>query len=94
MDTGTPSPGGRQRWCWISLSLWFFICMTREMYLSIPTEELNRRKLRQMTPMLYRHIYQKYDELEKEGVNAMVEEGLILDIDVIELKHKKELRKN
>lgn len=51
------------------------------------------RKLRQMTLMLYRHIYQKYDELEKEGVNAMAEEGLILDIDVIELEHKRELQK-
>ena len=47
------------------------------------------RKLRQMTLQLYRH--QKYDEMEKEGVNALAEEALILDIDIIEQEHKKEL---
>ena len=50
------------------------------------------RKLRQMTLQLYRHIYEKYDEMEKEGVNAMAEEALILDIDIIEQEHRKELR--
>lgn len=50
------------------------------------------RKLRQMTLQLYRHIYEKYDELEKEGVNAMAEEALILEIDIIEQEHRKELR--
>ena len=44
-----------------------------------------------MTLQLYRHIYQKYDEMEKEGVNALAEEALILNIDIIEQEHKKEL---
>lgn len=51
------------------------------------------RKLKQITLQLYRHIYKKYAEMEKEGVNTMVEEALILDIDVIEMEHKRELQK-
>lgn len=51
------------------------------------------RKLKQITLQLYRHIYKKYAEMEKEGVNTMVEEALILDIDVIEMEHKRELQR-
>ena len=51
------------------------------------------RKLKQITLQLYRHIYKRYDELEKAGVNEMVEEAMILDIDIIEWEHKKELRR-
>lgn len=46
-------------------------------------------KLRQMTLKLYHHIYDRYDEMEEEGVNAVVEEALILDIDIWEQKIKK-----
>jgi len=51
------------------------------------------RKLKQVTLQLYRHIYEKYDELEKAGVNQMAEEAMILDIDIIEYEHKKELQR-
>ena len=50
------------------------------------------RKLKQISLQLYRHIYEKYDEMEETGVNKMVEDAMILDIDVIELEHKRELR--
>lgn len=46
-------------------------------------------KLRQMTLKLYCHIYDKYEEMEEEGVNAALEEALILDIDIWEQKMKK-----
>lgn len=49
------------------------------------------RKLKRMTLQLYHHIYDKYGEMEEAGVNSMVEEALILDIDIIEQEHKKEL---
>ncbi len=41
-------------------------------------------KLAQLTLRLYNHIYQEYEELEKEGVNQMAEEALILDVDILE----------
>ena len=31
--------------------------------------------------------------MEEEGVNSMVEEALILDIDIIEMEHKRELQR-
>ena len=49
------------------------------------------RKLKRITLQLYRHIYEKYDEIEKAGVNQIVEEALVLDIDIIEAEHKKEV---
>lgn len=49
------------------------------------------RKIKQITLQLYRHIYEKYDEIERAGVNQMVEEALILDIDIIEAEHKKQV---
>lgn len=49
------------------------------------------RKLRRMTLQLYQHIYQKYEEMEEAGMNEIAEEALILDIDIIEYEHKKEL---
>ncbi|MDO4322001.1 MAG: hypothetical protein Q4C61_05695 [Lachnospiraceae bacterium] len=45
-------------------------------------------KLAQLTLRLYHHIYQEYEELEKEGVNQMAEEALILDVDILEYKIK------
>ena len=51
------------------------------------------QKLKRITLQLYHHIYAKYDEMEKAGVNQMAEEALILDIDIIELEHKKELKR-
>lgn len=50
------------------------------------------RKLKNMTLQLYHHIYDRYQEVLDEGVSKAVEEALILDIDVIEMEHKKELR--
>lgn len=50
------------------------------------------RKLKNLTLQLYHHIYDKYQEVADEGVSEAVEEALILDIDVIEMEHKKELR--
>lgn len=49
-------------------------------------------KLKNMTLQLYHHIYDRYQEVSDEGVSEAVEEALILDIDVIEMEHKKELR--
>lgn len=50
------------------------------------------RKLKNLTLQLYHHIYDQYKEVADEGVSEAVEEALILDIDVIEMEHKKELR--
>jgi len=49
--------------------------------------------LKRLVSQLYQHIYGEYEELEKAGVNEMVEEALILDIDIIEYEHKKELER-
>lgn len=51
------------------------------------------RRLKRLVSQLYQHIYGEYEELEKAGVNEMVEEALILDIDIIEWEHKKELER-
>ena len=51
------------------------------------------RKLKSLTLQLYHHIYDKYQEVADEGVSEAVEEALILDIDIIELEHKKEMKK-
>lgn len=51
------------------------------------------RKLRRMTLQLYQHIYQKYEEMEEAGMNEIAEEALVLDIDIIEQEHKKEIEK-
>lgn len=51
------------------------------------------RKLKRITLQLYHHVYEKYEELEKAGVNEIVEEAMILDIDIIEWEHKKELER-
>ena len=48
--------------------------------------------LKQMTLWLYRHVYSGYAELEREGVNTMVEEGLILDMDIIVMQERKKAR--
>lgn len=46
-------------------------------------------KLRRMILHLYHHIYMKYEELEREGVNQMAEEALIFDVDILEHKINK-----
>ena len=51
------------------------------------------QKLKRMTQQLYRHIYEKYDEMEEGGINQMVEEALILDVDIIEYELKKKITK-
>lgn len=49
------------------------------------------RKLRRMTLQLYQHIYQGYEEMEESGMNEIAEEALVLDIDIIEHEHKKQI---
>lgn len=49
------------------------------------------RKLKRITLQLYRHIYEKYDEIEMAGVNQIVEEALVLDIDIIEAEQEKRI---
>lgn len=43
--------------------------------------------------MLYRYLYADYEEFQKEGINDMVDEALVLKMDIIEYNHKKELEK-
>jgi len=45
---------------------------------------LEGQKLQRITLQLYRHIYEKYEEIEKAGINEMAEEEWILDIDIVE----------
>lgn len=47
------------------------------------------RKLRRLTHKLYDHIYSHYEEMEE--LNEMTDESLMLDIDIIEMQHEKEL---
>lgn len=49
------------------------------------------QKLRQLTLMLYRHLYAHYEEME--AVNDMTDESLILDIDIIEEKYETKIQK-
>jgi hypothetical protein len=49
------------------------------------------RKLKRLTHKLYEHIYAHYKELEE--VTDMTDESLMLDIDIIEKEHEKELAK-
>ena len=44
-------------------------------------------RLRNLVRELYRHIYAHFEEMEKEGINDMVEEGLVLEMDIIEHNH-------
>ncbi|MDD3339181.1 MAG: hypothetical protein PHS82_10040 [Lachnospiraceae bacterium] len=50
-------------------------------------------RLRNLIAILYRYLYAGYEECQKEGINDMVEEGLVLEMDIIEYEHKKELEK-
>lgn len=49
------------------------------------------RRLRRLTHRLYEHIYSHYEEMEE--LNEMTDESLMLDIDIIEKQHEKELAK-
>jgi len=49
------------------------------------------RVLKSLLLKLYQYLYSEYAEMEDEGMNDMVEDALVLDIDVIEYEHKKEL---
>lgn len=51
------------------------------------------RILRGITWKLYRHIYQKYEEMEEAGVNQLVESAMILDVDILEKEHREELER-
>lgn len=53
---------------------------------------IDAMKLRRMILHLYHHIYDKYDELEREGVNRMAEEALIFDVDILDYKIQKQER--
>ena len=46
-------------------------------------------RLKRLTHQLYRHIYAHYHEME--GLNVITDESLILDIDIIEMRHEKEI---
>jgi hypothetical protein len=48
-------------------------------------------RMRNLMAVLYRHLFAGYEECQKEGINDMVEEGLVLEMDIIEQKHKKEI---
>lgn len=41
----------------------------------------------------YEHIYSHYEEMEKEGLNDMTDESLMLDIDIIEKEHEEEIKR-
>lgn len=56
--------------------------------------QMESMKLRQMVLYLYQHIYSKYDELEKEGVNHMAEDALIFEVDILDYKIRKLEEKN
>ena len=47
------------------------------------------RRLKRLTHKLYEHIYSHYEEMEE--LNEMTDESLMLDIDIIEKEHEKEL---
>jgi hypothetical protein len=47
------------------------------------------RRLKRLTHKLYMHIYSRYEELE--DITMLTDESLMLDIDIIEKKHEKEL---
>ena len=51
--------------------------------------QYDARKLKRLTHKLYNHIYSHYQELEE--LNEMTDESLMLDIDIIEKEHEKEL---
>jgi len=52
---------------------------------------LEGQKLQRITLQLYRHIYEKYEEMEEAGVNTLAEEALILDIDIVEQELTKKI---
>ncbi len=47
------------------------------------------RRLKRLTHRLYEHIYSHYQEMEE--LNEMTDESLMLDIDIIDKEHEKEL---
>lgn len=53
--------------------------------------EDDARRLRRLTQQLYDHIYSHYEEMEE--LNEMTDESLLLDIDIIEKQHEKEIEK-
>lgn len=48
------------------------------------------RKLKRLTHKLYEHIYSNYEEME--DLNEMTDESLMLDIDILEKEHEKQLK--
>ncbi|MDD3218251.1 MAG: hypothetical protein PHC41_10375 [Lachnospiraceae bacterium] len=49
-------------------------------------------RIRNLLAELYRYLYADYEECQKEGINDMVEEGLVLEMDIIEHRHKMEMQ--
>ena len=49
-------------------------------------------RLRNLIHQLYNHLYSHYDEFIEGGLNDMMEDGLILEYDIIEARMKKELK--
>ena len=48
------------------------------------------RRLKKVALQLYHHIYDRFEELKEAGMEEMVDEALIFDVDIIEYEHKKE----
>ena len=49
-------------------------------------------KLSQLILQLYHHIYDRYEELESEGIHHMTEDALIFDVDILEYHQKRLIR--
>ncbi|MDD2971346.1 MAG: hypothetical protein PHE02_04350 [Lachnospiraceae bacterium] len=52
--------------------------------------EGDERKLRRLTHLLYEYLYAHYDEMEE--LNEMTDESLMLDIDIIEKEHERQIK--
>lgn len=48
-------------------------------------------RLRSLIQKLYNHLYAHYDEFIKGGFNDMMEDGLVLDVDIIEAELTKKV---
>ena len=51
------------------------------------------RVLKSLLLKLYRYVYADYEETKNGGINDMVEDALVLDIDIIEHEHQMKMKK-
>lgn len=49
-------------------------------------------RLGRLSLLLCHHLYDRYEEMEREGVNIMATELLILDIDIIEHEYNQKIQ--